>query len=131
MTGGDILINLTPPSSLSYFHEHYFCDYIEILALAANTDVISLADILDRFDIDSAGSEENSPTQDKWESRLAGWFATLEIRSDEYAGFYPFKVVDNSIRLKDKLNNQHHLYLLLLLKHRICQWDRQEQFLFR
>jgi len=115
MSGADILVKLPTPPRESYFNEHYFCDYIEILALAANADVVSLADVIERFDIDSAGSDENSAIQDKWESRLAGWFAVLEVRRDEYAGFYPFEIESSCIRLKEELNNQHYLYLLLLL----------------
>ncbi len=115
MSGTDILVKLSTPPSISYFYQHYFCDYIEILALAANTDVVSLADVIKRFDIDSSGSDENAVIQDTWESRVAGWFANLEVRSDVYTSFYPFEIEADSIRLKECLNNKNHFYLLLLL----------------
>ena len=63
MSGTDILVKLSTPPSLAYFNQHYFCDYIEILALAANADVVSLSDVMERFDIDTAGSDENNGYQ--------------------------------------------------------------------
>jgi len=124
MSGTDILIKLSTPPSLSYFNQHYFCDYIEMLALAANADVVSLTDVIERFDIESSGSNENNSTQDTWESRVSGWFAILEVRVDEYADFYPFKVDGHSIRLKSRLNNQQHLYLFLLLSSNLTYINR-------
>lgn len=129
MSGTDILVKLPTPPGESYFNEHYFCDYIEILALAANADVVSLADVMKRFNIDSAGSDENSAIQDKWESRVAGWFAILEVRSDEYVDFYPFKISNNKINLKINLDNKHYFYLLLLLSSCLRSFNKSDQSL--
>lgn len=124
MSGTDILVKLSTPPNLPYFNQHYFCDYIEILALAANTDVVSLADVIERFDIDTAGSDENNEQQDVWESKVAGWFAILEVRNQEYVGFYPFEIQGDSIHLKEPLNNQQHLYLFLLLSSNLAYINR-------
>jgi len=61
------------------------------------------------------GSDTNNATQDYWESKVTGWFASLEVRQDEYIGFYPFEIDGCSLRLKESLNKQNYFYLLLLL----------------
>lgn len=115
MSGIDVLVKLSTPPSESYFNEHYYCDYIEILALATNADVVSLSDVIKRFDIDSAGSNGNNANQDTWESRITGWFAILKERSQEFATFYPFEIEVDNIRLKEGLTDKNNFYLLLLL----------------
>lgn len=133
MAGTDILVDLSPPSNLSYFNEHYFCDYIETLALAANSDIVSVSDVIDRFvdcgEINTQGSNENNSNQDKWESRIEGWFSSLEVRKNEYTDFYPFEIDSNKILLKENLDNKHYFYLLLLLSSCLRNFNKSYQSL--
>lgn len=120
-------INHTPTES--YCKEHYFCDYIEILALINNQDIISISDVFDRFreskdididideDIDvqatNTSSVENIP--DKWDTRINEWFTNIATRNTVFNDFYPFVVKSNNIQLKESLTNHHKTYIFLLL----------------
>lgn len=118
--------NIEKVPSLSYFHSHYFCDYIELLALINNNDLLSVADIYDRFYEDNSievldnssdtdlGSDV-SKTNDEWESRIKEWFSILESRKNVFNDFYPFIIKNDTIQLIDTLSFKHQLYLFLLL----------------
>jgi len=112
------------PSSHRY--SHISCDYIELLALVNNSDILSIEDIRDRFfedgeiNIPENESDENlgsyaAETDEEWTSQILGWFNTLEIRQSLYTEFYPFVISNKTIKLKEELNNKHKLYLFLLL----------------
>ncbi len=110
-------INKTPTSA--YFNSHYFCDYIELLALLNNGDIVSEADIYDRFledeRINERGGFETSEINDHWESRISEWFILLDVRQSEYGRMYPFIVENNTIKLSQEMDNQKSGYLFLLL----------------
>lgn len=112
------------PSSHRY--SHISCDYIELLALVNNSDILSIEDIRDRFfedeeiHIPKNESDENlgsmvAETDEKWTNQILGWFNSLEIRQNLYRDFYPFFISTDTIKLKEELSNKHKLYLFLLL----------------
>ncbi|VVM25332.1 hypothetical protein BSPWISOXPB_5252, partial [uncultured Gammaproteobacteria bacterium] len=56
-----------------YHKKHYYCDYVEILALINNQDIVSISDIYDRFKenkdiekINNEDAEDNTPPDEKW-----------------------------------------------------------------
>lgn len=118
-------INNTP--NVSFSKAHYFCDYIELIALINNDDIVSIADIYDRFyddekikikinESDVNLGDETSNVNDKWETRIKEWFSILNIREQLFKEFYPFLITDETtIKLKSNLNNSHKLYIFLLL----------------
>ena len=115
-----MLTQMSPPDS-RYFNAHYFCDYIELVALVSNTDEVSAADIIGRFYDDDSdafgqGTPEYSERVGDWESKVLDWFAILETRQEAYGDSYPFLVVSrNLISLKAELSEQHEVYLFFLL----------------
>ncbi len=112
------------PTSNRYIH--HSCDYIELLSLINNNDIIALSNILDRFyddekilvpennSDDDLGSN-SSEIYDKWENKIEEWYSTLEIRQTVYNEFYPFIVNNNTIILKEDLDYKNKLYIFLLL----------------
>jgi len=112
-----------------YYKEHYYCDYVEILALINNKDIVSISDIYDRFK-ESIDMQENNDLQidenpndppinensdDKWRNRIQEWFDNIASRNVAFNNFYPFVVKDNNIQLKNPLTDCHKLYIFLLL----------------
>ena len=86
------MISLSSPPKEQFFDAHYFCDYIELLALASNADEVSIADIINRlYDDNSAAFDQGGET-------------------------YPFTIRSkNYISLNNDLTPTQHLYLFLLL----------------
>jgi hypothetical protein len=106
----------------SYHKEHYHCDYIEILALINNKDIISISDICDRYrknkdieETNNENAEDNIPIDDTWRSRIQEWLDNIAVRNSVFNDFYPFTVGHGSIQLKDNLTNAHKIYIFLLL----------------
>lgn len=111
-------IEIVPSQSLCC--SHYFCDYIELIALINNNDIVSTSDIYDRFKINESigGNDESSEIDDTWTNRIKEWFDILVVRESIFSEFYPFAITgesSNHIQLKNNLNNHHRLYLFLLL----------------
>lgn len=106
-------IHTTPAES--FCNEHYFCDYIEILALINNQDVISISDVYDRFKESNDIDEIDINDDDKWNNRINEWFNNIASRGSVFNDFYPFTVSNNNIQLKVALTNKHKLYIFLLL----------------
>ena len=119
MTGINIVQGIDKTPNPSYVNTHYFCDYIELLALLNNTDIISDSDVYDRFledgKITEVGSGEGAETNDTWESRINEWFTLLEIRQHEFGSLYPFLVNGNIIKLHDTIDSKKNTYIFLLL----------------
>jgi len=103
-------INDTP--DISFDKSHYFCDYIELIALLNNGDIVSISDIYDRFYDDE---KINRESDDRWENRLNEWFSILENRDNVFNKFYPFIVNKSTIKLKFNLTIEHKVYIFLLL----------------
>ena len=119
MIGNNTLKNLSNVPSESYSNEHYYCDYIELIALISNEDIVSSSDIYARFlddgKITSSGSDENDECTDKWESRINSWYEILKYRGSCYLATYPFIIARTTIKLKADLNEKQKKYLFLLL----------------
>ncbi len=115
-------INSTP--TVSIYKSHYFCDYIELIALVNNGDIVSTSDIYDRFYDDEKIKiksntdlgNETSEIIDNWEIIISDWFSILAIRERIFKEFYPFSINgENTISSKSNLTNNHKLYIFLLL----------------
>lgn len=118
--------NIEKVPSQSYSNSHYFCDYIELLALINNNDLLAVADVYDRFYEDNSieipennsdidlGSEV-SQTNDIWESRIKEWFSILDTRKNIFGDFYPFKIEHDTIHMCSELTYKQLLYIFLLL----------------
>ena len=72
----------------SKINAHYFCDFIEILALDASGDVVSVTDVVnkiledDDLAIDSdieQGTSEYSSKIDRLSSEVESWFSLLAL----------------------------------------------------
>ena len=119
MSGTSIVQGIDKTPTSSYVNAHYFCDYIELLALLNNTDIVSSSDVYDRFledgKINEIGSDESAETNDTWESRINEWFTLLEARQNEFGSLYPFRVNRNTIKLHNTIDSQKNTYIFLLL----------------
>ncbi|MGM8741962.1 hypothetical protein ACS6I7_14945 [Enterobacter hormaechei subsp. xiangfangensis] len=111
------LLDKTPNETLC--NSHYYCDYLELLALVDCDDGLSVSDIYDRFlednKITDIGTENGSIVNEEWMGRISGWFDEINCRVSHYGDSYPFIYDGNRIRKNNNLNRNHHLYILLLL----------------
>ncbi|MAX86741.1 MULTISPECIES: hypothetical protein [Thalassolituus] len=108
----------------SKINAHYFCDFIEILALDASGDVVSVTDVVnkiledDDLAIDSdieQGTSEYSSKIDRLSSEVESWFSLLAERSLLFGKNYPYTISDQSIRLRCTLSRDKLIYLFFLL----------------
>ncbi len=131
--------DITPPkgTGVSFRYEHYYCDFVEMLALVNGGDLITLSDVKSRFekdvdlgldpvsdlDVDISKSDSSEVSQggryyaevaDKWDDRISVWFSIMRNRECCYGSDYPFKVVGNTVRLKKFLNAKEKTYIFLL-----------------
>jgi hypothetical protein len=122
-----LITNINKVPSVSLYKSHYFCDYIELIALINNNDVVSTSDIYDRFyddekikiknnESDVNLGDETSEVIDNWETKIKEWFLILEEREKLFSDFYPFIITnETTIILKAELSDNHKLYIFLLL----------------
>ncbi|MDE9432678.1 hypothetical protein [Xenorhabdus bovienii] len=110
-------LSRTPNETLC--NSHYFCDYIELLALVDCDDGISINDVYDRFledgKITGIGSELGSEINEDWMGRITNWFTELNSRATHYSIYYPFIYNGSRIKKKDSLSEVNYLYIFLLL----------------
>ncbi|MER2497059.1 hypothetical protein ABS858_13255 [Vibrio neptunius] len=108
----------TTPSK-AYSKSHYFCDYIELLALCDSDDGVSQSDVYDRFledgKINDIGSENASESNESWNNRIYLWFSEIESRAHFYGDGYPFEIYNGRLKKKDTLVDIHFVYFSLLL----------------
>lgn len=111
------LLDKTPNETLS--NSHYYCDYLELLALVDCDDGLSVSDIYDRFlednKISDIGTENGGVVNEEWMGRISGWFDEISCRVSYYGGNYPFIYDGNRIRKINNIDRNHQLYILLLL----------------
>lgn len=107
----------TPDEALH--HSHYFCDYIELLALTDVDDGIRTSDIYDRFyednRIEGIGSIDSSKNVEEWNSKINNWLDQIRCRESHYGEYYPFTVDENKLSIKLNLTIDHNLYIFFLL----------------
>ncbi len=112
-----IFKNLKNIPTTSKYKYHYICDYIEILALA-NNDLLSKSDIINRLYYGESNEDNPETEDDNHDSDILELFAILDLRSDIFKEFYPFKIrtdIVSSIEIKNELSELHKKYLFLLL----------------
>ncbi|HHH2114901.1 TPA: hypothetical protein ACPZUT_000231 [Yersinia enterocolitica] len=110
-------LSSTPNETLC--NSHYYCDYIELLALVDCDDGVAISDIYDRFledeKITDIGTENNGRTSEIWSSRINSWFAEVSSRAANYGDYYPFVFDGIRIKKKGSIADIHHIYICLLL----------------
>lgn len=98
---------------------HYYCDYIELIALCSGSDGISNSDIYDRFledeRIQDIGSEDGAESNETWVGNINSWFEELKVREHTYGARYPFKFDENRFELKQDIDDHQLIYIGLLL----------------
>lgn len=111
------LLDKTPNETLC--NSHYYCDYLELLALVDCDDGISISDIYDRFledhKISDIGTDNGSIINEEWMGRITGWFDEIVFRSQSYGDSYPFVYEKSRIRKTDDFKEKHYMYVFLLL----------------
>lgn len=111
------ILEKTPNETLN--NSHYYCDYLELLALIDCDDGISPSDVYDRFlednKINDIGTDLGAETNEEWMGRIYDWFDEIQSRSIHYGIYYPFDIVNNRIKKKENVNQQCYLYIILLL----------------
>jgi len=122
-----LIANINNVPNVSLYKSHYFCDYIELISLINNDDIVSTSDIYDRFyddeKIKAKSNESNvnlgnriSEEIDDWKIKIKEWFLILEERVKIFNNFYPFVIAnETTIILKSELTDKHKLYIFLLL----------------
>ena len=121
----------------SYFNEHLWADYIELLCLIQVDRVISKSDVLDRVRIvaedlqegqDDNEAEDTLPgdnldelpaaeLNDKWAGRASTWFRHLSYRAGAFGSSYPFSLTETEdvLKVSSSLTAEQKLYVFLLL----------------
>lgn len=128
------MLELSKTPNTSKYLTHYYCDYVEMLALGTN-EPISSSDISARMGTDqpdttsmqdefasedelggvAQGKSGYCDSQDANESWIHSLLDHVKIRMQEYGDSYPFQFDSNTISLKGELNEVHHMYIFLLL----------------
>lgn len=110
-------LTVTPDEAMH--NSHYFCDYIELLALTDCDDGIRITGIYDRFlednKIEGIGSSNGSQNVEEWNTKINNWFSEIECRKNHYQEYYPFLLTENKLMLKQNLNECNRLYIFFLL----------------
>jgi len=99
----------------------YFCDYIELLCLLQNSDILSISDIIVRLDLKIDLHKKNeigdlsSEISDDNDEYVYNLFEILKKRAEHFKETYPFIVNSRNIKMKINLNSEHKSYIFLLL----------------
>ena len=98
---------------------HYYCDYMELIALSAGTDGISSSDIYDRYQedqrINEIGSRMGAETNEAWMSDIENWFLEITSRIEAYGDKYPFSYSKGRLIVSQNLSEGQLMYIGLLL----------------
>lgn len=124
-----------------------WADYIELVCLANIDNEISEEDIIDRLsgrvkdfkedtdehleEIDELEKElediaepsRRAEVSDKWESRVKDYFKILALRQALYDDYYPFLVNGDCLSRKPVLQENHILYIYLLMCSNLYLFD--------
>lgn len=116
-----VLNEVSALPSMSKYLSHYYCDFIELLALISE-DSISISSVLERFydgggeNEELIGTELSANEEDDRFVRIAGWFSMLGMRRVRFMDFYPFDIDDEGwLSLKKDLTPKNKEYLFYLL----------------
>ncbi|WP_119394088.1 hypothetical protein [Salinibius halmophilus] len=111
--------NLDKPPRCSRENTHYYCDYVELMALLDGGDGVGVSEVYDRFyedeQIGEIGSEGGAASNEYWVSLIEDWFVEINSRVEAYATFYPFERKNNRLVLKAELIEENYLYISFLL----------------
>ncbi len=115
----DIKIKFDSPQATR--NVHIYADYIELVSLFSNNNLVTTTDILDRFKDEGLikqkkSDEDQAEANDGNEVFVNTIFQLLTFRGNIYNADYPFLINSKTIILKSKtLNNKQKLYIYLLL----------------
>ncbi len=110
---------LDSPPSCARDKTHYYCDYIELIALCEGGNGISNSDIYDRFYEDGRihciGTEDGAESNESWVGEIDSWLEVLRCREVSYGDKYPFSFEDGRFMICQTLTEYQLVYLGLLL----------------
>lgn len=119
MAGMIEFYNLEKTPNCARDKTHYYCDYVELLALINGIDGVSNSDVYDRFleddKISDIGSLRGSEQNESWVSEIDRWFGEIEARSVAYGDSYPFFLDDRRVVRKSNISDFQKIYVGLLL----------------
>lgn len=111
--------NLERTPSFARDKTHYYCDYIELIALCSDYDGLSNSDVYDRYledgKIEDIGSDEGAASNERWVSLIDNWFSELKARLVAYGDYYPFYFNGSRFAFKEELTDKHLMYIGFLL----------------
>lgn len=123
---------------------HHFADWIELLCIA---DVDGIMDdsrvrqearqqkedlgegnLADENEDGSVEAQDKPETIDRWNDRVAGWFAHLRFRASQFGDAYPFAIPDGEdiVTLKAVLTSNQKLYLAFLMSSNLRYFGQYE-----
>lgn len=109
--------NIKPPAESKYL-SHYYCDFIELLALVSKEHE-TISTIYERMydgGNDEAGSEDFAQGDDAKNSMIDGWFSLLKMRGERYGDYYPFEFTDEtSFKIKTDITEKQKIYIFFLM----------------
>ncbi|RZJ91423.1 MAG: hypothetical protein EOO20_05050 [Chryseobacterium sp.] len=130
------LSNLQSSPNHAKYKNYHWADYLELVCLVNVDGEVSKSDFVRRLspnqndlregDIDDIDemedlenedghlSTERSTKSDKWKVQLDDWFLLLEHRQIIYGDYYPFKLDNDTILLKDNFTSEQLCYFYLL-----------------
>ncbi|MDO6835288.1 hypothetical protein Q4596_06610 [Pseudoalteromonas carrageenovora] len=98
---------------------HYYCDYMELIALSAGTDGISSSDIYDRYQEDERiteiGTQTGAESNEAWMSDIENWFLEIVSRIEAYGDKYPFTYTEGRLIICQNMTENQLMYVGLLL----------------
>ena len=102
--------------------EHFYADFIELIALFSNKSFVTASDIIDRLkdegELRKAEDQDKmtvSEENDKNEAWINSIFKIIEERSALFDTDYPFDHGNNRIILTERLTTRHQVYIFLLI----------------
>ena len=142
--------NLQDKPNYPIINLHHWTDYLELLCLANIDGEVSKNDYIQRLaprendlkegDIDDMTAMDKlededgfiatnrSRKADIWADRLDDWFRLLEHREKLYDDYYPFKIQDDTLIVRDSPFTKHQsLYIYLLYCSNLYLFNKSDQ----
>ena len=114
---------------------YLYADYIELMALFNNRNIITRGEVLDRLKDEGIikqvkNQDEQAEDNDKNEMFVRSVFLLIEQRNISFKDEYPFEYFNESLVLRKELNVKNKLYLHLLLSSNLYLFPKRfESFL--
>lgn len=128
----DLQLKAFSPKPIRYTANlaHLYADYLEMIASLRNGDLVTAADLINRYKTEDGSvpqvsqvyagplrgeTETAAEKEDSYDAWAAQVFFQVAERSRLFGTDYPFEHGIDSIRLKERLSTRQHIYLMLVL----------------